>query len=217
MFYLSIADPSDIASYYTALEDPSPAAEQTITTNCSGTGDYFVAAFATEPGVPGVTDYPAGTSYRHVYGSVSAGTAVIHLQLFTRDSSGVETLIKDEYSYNFTDLTATMQLWTSSSTGDLITQTDRLVFKLFVARVTGPGSITITTYFEGTANASVVQTTISVGAIGPPGPAGATGSTGPVGATGPPATLSDTGVTAGTYPNPTSITVGADGRITAIS
>lgn len=179
IFYYAPSDPSDIAGYKTMLSSPSAGAEQTIATPCSGTSDVLISAFATDPGVPGAVDYPAGTAYRRIYAMVNSGTARLHLQVYKRDAAGVETLIRDEYSPNFTDLAVALQEWqmAAPAAGALLA-TDRIVNKLYAQRVSGPTNITVTTYYEGTAHTSQIQTTISAGAQGPVGPAGPQGPSG---------------------------------------
>ena len=204
IFYFASSDASDIAGYKTMLPSPSAGAEQTIATPCTGTGDVLVAAFATDPGVPGVTDYPAGTAYRDIYAMVQAGTARLHLQIFVRNLAGTETLIRDEFSNSFTNQTVAVQEWIAAvpSAGTVLV-TDRLVAKLYAQRVIGPTTVTVTTYYEGTAHVSQVQTTISTGAQGATGLQGSTGptgaagigSTGPTGATGTAAGGAASGIT----------------------
>jgi hypothetical protein len=186
VFYLATSDPSDIATYKTALTSPSAGVEQTVATACTTAGvDYLVGIFATDPGIPGAVDFPAGTAFRRIYASVNAGAALFHVQIYKRDIAGTETLIRDEFSANFSDTVVTVQEWaaTMASAGTLL-GTDRLVVKLYAQRVgTGGGSsITVTTYFEGTLHASQIQTTIAAGAQGPTGPKGDTGyDTAPIG------------------------------------
>jgi hypothetical protein len=173
IFYLSSTDASDIATYKTALPSPPPGAEATIATPCTGTSDVLVGVFATDPGVPGAVDYPAGTGHRRIYANVQAGWARFHAQVFKRTLDGTETLIRDEYSINFDNQTVVPIQWSStSSTPGSLLATDRLVFKLYAQRVTGPTTVTVTTYYEGSAHVSQIQTTISAGTQGPPGPPG---------------------------------------------
>ena len=90
IFYPAPSDSSDISTYKTLLPSPSAAAEQTIATPCTAaSGDTLVAVFATDPGVPGAVDYPAGTGSRLIYAMVSAGTARFHLQVYKRTVAGV--------------------------------------------------------------------------------------------------------------------------------
>jgi hypothetical protein len=88
VFYLAPSDTSDIGGYTTALPSPSAGAEQTIATVCTGTGDFLVGVFATDPGVPGAVDYPAGTGQRSVYARVSSGAARLHVQVYKRTRPG---------------------------------------------------------------------------------------------------------------------------------
>lgn len=184
-FYFDTAA-SDISGYKKMLESPSPSAENTIATPCTGTGDVLIAAFATEPGSPGVVDYPAGTARRSIYAMVQAGTARLHLQAYKRTTAGVETLVRDEFSENFTNQTVALQEWVASAAAaGTVGATDRLVIKLYGQRITGPTTVTVTTFYGGTSHNSHVQTTISAGAQGPQGPTGPTGPAGPTGPEGP--------------------------------
>lgn len=176
IFYYATSDSSDIATYKTMLASPSAGAEQTVATPCTGTGDVLVSVFATDPGVPGAVDYPAGTAYRRIYARVSGGTARFHLRVYKRDAGGTETLVRDEFSDNFVDTVVVAQEWasTASAAGALLS-TDRIVNKIYAQRVSGPTTITVTSYFEGTTHTSQIQTTITAGAAGPAGPGVATG------------------------------------------
>jgi hypothetical protein len=198
IFYLDSATASDISGYKTLLESPSAAAETTLATGCTGTGDVLIATFATDPGIPGAVDFPAGTSYRRIYAMVQAGTARLHLMVYKRTQAGVETLIRDEISDNFTNQTVLPQEWSaaSASAGAMLA-TDRIVAKLYGQRVTGPTTVTVTTYYRGSAHVSQAQTTITAGAQGPAGPAGPAG---PTGATGPTGAAGATGATGATGP-----------------
>ena len=149
--------------------------KSTIATVCTGVNvDFLVEEFVTDPGVPGAVDYPAGTAYRRIYARVNSGTARFHMQVYVRTSAGVETLVRDEYSPNFTDQTVALQEWlTVAPAAGAVAATDRIVNKLYAQRITGGGgTITVTTYFEGTSHGSHIQTTISAGGVGPQGPPG---------------------------------------------
>lgn len=162
IFYYAPSDPSDIAGYATLLASPSAGVEQTIASVCTGTADVLIASFATDPGVPGAVDYPAGTAYRRIYARVSGGTARFHLQVFKRDIAGIETIARDEYSDNFTDATVAPQGWTvTAPAAGAMLATDRLVNKLYAQRIAGPMTITVTSYYEGTVHASQIETTIA--------------------------------------------------------
>ena len=101
------------------------------------------------------------------------------MQVYKRDLAGTETLLRDETSPVFSDLVVASQEWiaTSSVAGSLLA-TDRIVLKLYAVRLTGTSPLTLTTYFEGSAHTSQIQTTISAGAQGPVGPAGPAGPAG---------------------------------------
>jgi hypothetical protein len=175
MFYLTVSDSSDIPGYKTLTDSPSGGPETSIAVTCSGGSDFLVGVFATEPDVPGVSDYPAGTATRNIYASASSGsgTARLHLSIYIRDVSGTEILIRDEFSPPFSNAIVAPQQWSSTVTDSgAVDETDRIVLKLYAQRVTGPANVTVTVFFEGTINTSRVQTTISAGAQGPEGPPG---------------------------------------------
>lgn len=159
-FYLAASDASDIAGYKTLLTSPSAGAEQTIATACTGTGDVLIEEFATDVGVPGAAEYPAGTAVRSLYARVSGGSARIHLLIYVRNAAGAETLVRDEFSPEFTNIAVALQQWIASPpSGGTLLATDRLVAKLYAQRVSGPTTITVTTHYEGVSPAQI-QTTI---------------------------------------------------------
>ena len=188
IFYLAASIASDITGYKKALESPSPASENTLVTAATGLNvDVLVEEFASEPGVPGAVDYPAGTSFRRFYVSVPAGFARLHLMIYKRSAAGVETLVRDEFSEAFGNTSGvTLIEWIASSdAAGALLGTDRIVAKVYVQRVSGPGTVNVTTYYGGSAHNSHIQTTISAGSQGPVGPAGPPGPEGPEGPAGP--------------------------------
>ncbi len=182
LFYLDPSDASDIAGYSTALENPSTNPETTIVQICAGVGDNLLDEFVTEPNVPNITSIPAGGAFRHIHASMDTvgGFARFKVEYYYChfDGSG-ETLIGQNYSSPFNNATIQEVIWDLySAIATTIIPTDRLVFKLYVARVSGPANVQVTTYFDGINNPSYVQTTISqgvTGALGPVGPQGPMG------------------------------------------
>ena len=70
----------------------------------------------------------------------------------------------------FVNQTVALQEWVATgSAAGAVLATDRLVAKLYGQRITGPTTVTVTTYYEGSAHTSQIQTTISAGAQGPAG------------------------------------------------
>ena len=185
IYYLWAGVVADVAGYKTASTSPSPNAETIITTAVSGTSDVFIASFITDVGEPGVSSLPTGIAERliHVYQTGNSNCiAKLNFQLWKRDLTGAETLLRNGYSENFSNQTKAELRWTVAyATPFSFLTTDRLVFKVYATRVGGPANFNVITSYEG-ADVSYVKTTISAGAIGPQGP---TGATGPIGATGP--------------------------------
>jgi len=169
VFYCDLTDAADVATYKRLLLTPSTHAETSASVVCTGTTtDFLIASFITDPGVPGAIDFPAGSAYRRLYGSVSGGAARFRLQVYTRTTGGVETLARDETSNNFSDTVATLQEWLATpSSGGVLSATDRLVVKVSARRISGPTNVTVTLYSEGSAHASQVQSTISLGSSAP--------------------------------------------------
>lgn len=169
VFYCDLTDAADVATYKRLLLTPSTRAETSTSVVCTGTTtDFLIASFITDPGLPGAIDYPPGSAYRRLYGSVSGGAARFRLQVYTRTTGGVETLARDETSNNFSDTVATLQEWLATpSTGGTLSATDRLVVKVSARRISGPTNVTVTLTSEGSAHASQIQTTISSGSSAP--------------------------------------------------
>ena len=175
IFYLT-DDTSDISGFKKILELPSVGAETTMGVTCTGTSDFLLGEYVTDPGSPGVTVYPAGTAYRRFFAKVSAGTGRLHVRFYIRTVAGVETLVRDELSPSFTNQTPALVEWVASSpAGGAMSLTDRLVCRIHAQRVTGATNVTVTVYMEGAVNASHVQTTIAAGGVGPQGPTGPIG------------------------------------------
>ncbi len=187
-FYPDPLDASDLVGYFTALTVPSTNAETTLTSAMVGTGDNLLASFATDPGVPGVTSLPAGTEFRHIYVTTGAVNQVgrLKVELYRCEADGtVETLLRSGYSQIFASDTPIVIDWTfSDGNSFILTPTQRFVFKIYGARVSGPATCDLTVYFDGTDHTSVIQSTISVGVTGPTGATGQTGAQGIAGVPG---------------------------------
>jgi hypothetical protein len=183
VFWLDITDASDIAGYKKALIAPSPNAEATNVQVCALTTDNLIASFVTEPGIPGVHSIPAGGAFRHIHGEVTTvgGFARYLVELYYCNSDGTgETLVGSSYSPTFAAGGVIEEInWDLySSVPTLIGITQRLVFKLYIARVAGPANINVTTYFEGTVQPSYLGSTVAGGTVGPEGPIGPMGPPG---------------------------------------
>lgn len=183
-FYLTKIAAS-VSGYYKLMASPSSGAEQTVSAalGSSGSTDTLLGSFITDPGEPGVSDVPAGISRRTLWASLSGGSVTFKVDVYKRTAAGAETLLRSDRSPTFSATSPSMFEWTFTQQDATIDPLDRLVVKLYVARVSS--SPTATVYLEGTAHASHMRTTISTGAVGPEGPTGPTGPTGPQGATGP--------------------------------
>jgi hypothetical protein len=162
IFYLWASAASDIAGYKQAQVTPSLNASNTITTSLSGTGDVLIVSFATEVGEPSTDLLPIGIAKRLLHGrlSVSNGTARYFVRLYQRTLFGVETLLRSGYSENFSNSSIAEIAWDAVYTSSFVLAlTDRLVFKIYASRISGPASFDIITSFEGD-EASYIVTTI---------------------------------------------------------
>ena len=167
-FYLDPADSSDIATYKTALVAPATTAETTLTVGATGTGDNLLAAFATEPTVPGVTLLPHGVVSFHLHVATGAANQIgrVKVEIYTCNASGgSETLQASGYSDSFFDASQDINVDINIATGAAMATTDRLVFKVSAARVSGPATCNITVYFNGATRIAFAKTTI--GALTP--------------------------------------------------
>ena len=180
IYYLWAGVTADgFTGYKTASVSPSPNAETIITTAVSGTSDIFIASFITDVGEPGVSSLPTGIAERliHAYQDGNENCiAKLNFQLWKRGLTGAETLLRNGYSENFSNQTKTELRWTVAyATAFSFLTTDRLVFKVYATRVSGPANFNVITSYEG-ADVSYVKTTISAGSVGPQGPTGPTGA-----------------------------------------
>ena len=163
-FYLDPSDSSDLATYKTALTVPSTNVETTLTATLTGTTKSLAAVFATDPNIPAITQLPPGTYTRHFHvatGGVSE-VARLYVEIYTCASDGSsETLRRSGYTPEFSG--TTVQEVSSSAedaSGYAMAVTDRLLFKVYWERVSGPANCDVTVYFNGSSRAAYVGSTI---------------------------------------------------------
>lgn len=165
IFYLDPSASSDIGgAYKVALRTPSANTETTITQANTGTGDTLIGIFATELGQPNSLLLPAGVAFRHFHVTTGGSNQVgrLKVELYKRTAGGTETLLRTGYSPSFFGTTIQELVWNfTDSNGYALNLTDRLVFRIYTARVSGAVTCNVTVYFDGTANASYIQTTIN--------------------------------------------------------
>jgi hypothetical protein len=162
-YYLDLATASSIGgAYKVAGIAPAATAETNVAQANTGTADTLVATFATVVGQPGTLELPLGTATRFIYAKVSGGVGRIKCELYKRTSGGTETLLRTGYSPDFSATVPTLIEWQFiDANAYALLADDRIVFKLYTARVSGGGgTVTITLYFNGTEHASSIETTI---------------------------------------------------------
>ncbi|MEY4956500.1 MAG: hypothetical protein RL409_757 [Gemmatimonadota bacterium] len=168
IFYLDPANASDVVGMTTALDTPSSNAETTLSVAATGIGYNLLGTFISEPGSPGATSLPAGVAFRHFHCETGAVNQVasLKLELYTANSAGAgATLRRTAISPDFSNGISEIQWSNTDSSGYAMALTDRLIFKVYVARVGGPATCNITVYFNGTARNSYVQTTIATAGL----------------------------------------------------
>jgi hypothetical protein len=177
-FWFNNTDASDLAGYKIAQLTPSANAESTIVQVCAGVGDNLLVSFATPLGVPGVYAYLAGKEDSHIHGAVTTvgGFARYLMEIYYCNADGTgETLIGSSYSDSFTDTSIDEVNFDFYNLADVVLlDTQRLVYKLYVARVSGPANVSVTTYFEGATHQSYTNAPIA-GQLPMPGPQGIQG------------------------------------------
>jgi hypothetical protein len=163
-FYYNYTDASDIGGgYKIAQTTPSANAQSALSQGNTGTSFTLVATFATAIGQPSVTSLPAGISDRTFWASVSNGVAQLRLETYKRTHpGGTETLLRTSTSQTFTNTEAAAITWaTADPSSHAMGLTDRLVYKLYTARVSGPATVTVDLFFEGTTRFSHSHSTIA--------------------------------------------------------
>ena len=163
IYYLAPSQASDTLTYKKALTSPSTGVTTGITQTNTGTGDTLILTCITDPGEPGTTYIPPGIALRVIHGSTGGSNEVARYKVdfYGRTTGGTETLLRSGYSDPFNNTTIAEISWTfvATSADTLSSKTDRLVLKLYTARVSGPTNVTVNSYFEGD-TVSYIKTTI---------------------------------------------------------
>jgi hypothetical protein len=166
LFLYAVAS-TDIATYYQLVPTHSTAGTSTIVT-AGLTNGALVAAFATEPGAPGLDFLSEGLYHVHVHAAKTAGTkvATLYAEIYARDTAATETLIATtEQSPALTGVALAYDVDIAASEVDL-NVTDRIVVKIR-AGVTGAGTAPeVTLSLEGATSARLEMPSTSAGGAG---------------------------------------------------
>jgi hypothetical protein len=165
VYYLENGTLSDVGVYHKALTVPSALSENTITHAATGTLSYtLLSSFITASGQPGVTQLPPGTYGRHVHATTGADNQVgrLRVETYKYAANGLETLLRTADSPDFWQgFVGDLLTWNVTiGTGAPLELTDRLLLKLYAARVSGPATCNIDIFSQGTDRASYISTTI---------------------------------------------------------
>ena len=164
-------------------------AEQTVVKNVAASTRTLIATFATDSGVPNITNIPAGLWAFVTHFSINTNRNVaVDIELYKYTTGGVSTLL------------GTTNIDTESMSNGIIREfftdlflpqttlnaTDRLYCQIYAEFAGGGANHNITFYTEGTSNYSYAQTTFNApsGTSGTSGTAGTSGSSGTDGTSG---------------------------------
>lgn len=164
-YYLTLErDASGISGYYTAARVPNTVTGGTIGPfNLPSTTLTTIANFITAPGDPGAIAFPAGNVKHLIYASLgSAGSATVVVQVLALGADGVESSLGTSSPTTLTDTTTTPLdvIWRKQGT-TATESTDRLIFRIRAARVSGADPITISLISNITAERPTVSTTVT--------------------------------------------------------
>jgi len=171
-YYLENGALSDVPPYHNLINSPSLLTENTISFGATGTLSYtLLSGFITASGNPNTPLLPAGTYGRHFHVTTGASNQVARLrgELYKYAANGLETLLRTADSPDFSQGSENPLLtWNiTDSASYALALTDRLLLKLYAARVSGPATCTISVYTQGVNRASYIVTTILGVAAGP--------------------------------------------------
>lgn len=171
VYYFNRSTASSIPGYFVLSKTPVIGAGSSLT--ASGAGNVLIGQFATVVGDPDTTVIPAGNYTFDIFVNMSGagGTPGLYCEIYTRTAGGVETLIADNSAdpVVITQGTNTeLYVFSVGMPQTLITNTDRIVMKLYATNL---GGLTMTVKFEDNEIAQVI-TSLSPALVGPTGPTG---------------------------------------------
>lgn len=151
---------SDITGYEEWINYPSGGLEvdENITIT-SANGWVLIDPYITPPGTPDVFSINKGLRiYRlYSYTSTTAGTTVLNVTVFTRNSDGLETKLYSIETGDIEAATTTMYEVNYASPVDLtMAPTDRLVAKVY-GKTTSAAAVTLHFVYQGNTHASYTR------------------------------------------------------------
>jgi hypothetical protein len=164
----SFSNTSSDISGYDQLLDNATGSQNTLTASTSSSSKVLIKAFATAANNPNVDFIDSGLWEFDFYAFASltgAFTTTLIFDVYTRTSGGTETLLFSATSSNIQVTSA--QLYTlmyNYQSDTIIPTTNRLVIKVS-AQSTNVIATTVSFIFDGTTQASLVQTPITGSAL----------------------------------------------------
>ena len=164
-YYLENGTLSDVGVYHKLIAAPSTLAENTISHAATGTLSFtLLSSFITATGEPNVTLLPPGTYGRHLHATTGASNQVgrVRIELYKYAANTLETLLRSGDSPDFwLGNENPLLTWNlTDATGYPLDVTDRMLLKLYAARVSGPTTCNIDIFTQGNNRASYATTSI---------------------------------------------------------
>lgn len=166
LFYFRLSEDADVPGYKRASTQPPSGVATNLTQSNTGTSDILLATFITDGGQPSVDSIPMGSDRFHIHASTGSTDqqARLKIEVFKRSPLGDETKIREGYSQPFAGSSISEIEWEISDPNAYpIGISDRLVWKLYSARVGGPVSCDVSIYFESPSHAAFAVSTIVEG------------------------------------------------------
>ena len=139
---------SDVAGNYAlSLVPPVSSTPTAFVQPLTGTAPILLHSFVTDPGVPGLYYIQPGSATIHFHASTGAlnESARLLTEIYVCAADGTSpTLLRSFYSDSFSNGMREYEHSDSSATGVMINVTDRIMVKLYGARVAGPATVTLT-------------------------------------------------------------------------
>lgn len=160
IYYLNESDNSDIPGY--KVLSTTPLFNPGIFVAVNGAGIQPIGSYATPIGNPNVLLVPTGVWIFSGYIQTTGGTPDVYAEVYVRDAGGIETLIATSTTVLVSSLNVQLYTWSCSVSSYGITNTDRIVVKLYAQNL---GADTLTYHFE---DSEVSQVTTSFSSTAPP-------------------------------------------------
>ena len=155
-------------SGYNELEENATQSQATLTASTSSSSKVLIKAFATDANEPGVEVLPAGDWIFNFYAYASltgAFLTTIIFDVYTRTSGGAETLLFSVTSGNIQVTSVGYYTVTYSDPNNIVVPSTNVLVIKVSAQSANIIATTVSFVFDGTTNASYVETPLAGAAI----------------------------------------------------